>query len=212
MVNSEIQQLVVDFRLLVQQAKIDNQPLSIGTVLEKLEISGFSVLCIILALPFLQPIPLGPFAIFAGTTFTALGLQILRGQEVPWLPKKLQAATLSHKSWNKVVKLFALIARMSSYLARPRHKSLITGERGKKVVGTLVFISGLLMSIPMFGIPFNNTLPALVVLFVCIAELQDDGIFVYISIITLILTVIFFATIFIFLYYLGSEAFGYFGF
>ena len=182
-----------------------------GDILDKLQISGFSLICVILSIPFLQPLPLGPFAIFAGTTFTALGLQILRGQEAPWLPEKLRTVTLSNKSWSKVASLFEFIAKATSYIAKPRYQSLVTKDLGRKIIGSLVFVAGLLMSIPMFGIPFNNTFPALVVLFASIAELQDDGVFVYVSLFSLALTVIYFLAIFIALYYLGFEVVEYFG-
>jgi hypothetical protein len=209
--NSEITKLVKDFKSLVNLAIQTDRTLSISDILNKLQISGFSLICVILSIPFLQPLPLGPFAIFAGTTFTALGLQILRGQETPWLPEKLQAVTLSNKTWRKVAWLLEFIAKVTGYIAKPRYQSLVTGVKGRKIIGSLVFVAGLLMSIPMFGIPFNNTFPALVVLFACIGELQDDGVFIYISLFSLLLTIIYFTAIFVALYYIGFEVIEYFG-
>jgi hypothetical protein len=51
------------------------------------------------------------------------------------------------------------------------------------------------MAIPFFGLPFNNTLPALAIVAVCIAELEDDGGFVIVSLALLVLTVVYFSFI-----------------
>jgi hypothetical protein len=195
-----------NLKKLIADSQTNQQQLSVGKVLDNLEISGFSLICLILALPFLQPLPLGPFAIFAGATFSALGIQILRGNNTPWLPEKMREVTLSDKMWNRILSLCNWIVNFTSKIAKPSNKNLITGKSGKKIVGGLVFIGGALMSIPMFGIPFNNTFPALVVLFVAIAELQDDGRWVYASIFSLLLTIIYFTAIFFTLLFLGNEA------
>ncbi len=53
-----------------------------------------------------------------------------------------------------------------------------------------------LSAIPFFGIPFNNTLPALAIIAACIAELEDDGLFVFVSIGLTIVTIAYFCLIF----------------
>jgi hypothetical protein len=60
----------------------------------------------------------------------------------------------------------------------------------------LIVIAGLLMAIPFFGIPFNNTLPALAIIAACMAELEDDGLFIIVSIGLTIVTVAYFCFIF----------------
>jgi len=88
------------------------------------------------------------------------------------------------------------VVSFCSRLTRPRHQYLIAGERGDKIIGSLIVIAGLLMAIPFFGIPFNNTLPALAIIAACVAELEDDGIFVFVSVGLTIVTVAYFCFIF----------------
>jgi hypothetical protein len=37
------------------------------------------------------------------------------------------------------------------------------------------------MAVPLFGLPFNNALPALAIVVVCMAELEDDGLLLWIG-------------------------------
>src|SRR5690349_9618160 len=67
------------------------------------------------------------------------------------------------------------VVRFCGRFARRRYVHLVSGPRGGRIVGSLMAVAGLLMAIPFFGIPFNDTLPALVIIAACIAELEDDG-------------------------------------
>jgi hypothetical protein len=59
-----------------------------------------------------------------------------------------------------------------------------------------MLLAGLLIAIPFFGIPLNNLLPALAILFVCIGEIEQDGVMVFIAFGWLVVTVIYFVIIF----------------
>jgi len=63
-----------------------SQPLTLGEVADGLGGSSFSLLCIILSLPFLTPISLGPLATVGGLTLAAIAWQLVRGHAAPVLP------------------------------------------------------------------------------------------------------------------------------
>jgi hypothetical protein len=66
-----------------------------------------------------------------------------------------------------------------------------------------------LMAIPFFGLPFNNLLPALAILFICIGELEQDGLMVFIALGWLVATIVYLVFIFAALWILGEQALQY---
>ena len=93
---------------------------------------------------------------------------------------------------------------------RPRLTHLVSGRKGQKLGGFILLAAGLLMAIPFGVLPFNNTLPALAILFYGFAELEDDGLMVILSLFWLVVTVLYFAGFFLALWYLGSGAMDFF--
>jgi hypothetical protein len=80
-------------------------------------------------------------------------------------------------------------------VSKERLTWLVTSTKAKQRLGLIVCLAGLLMSIPMFGIPFNNTLPALVVLAASIAEIEHDGLWVVASMCFFVITILYFTVI-----------------
>lgn len=187
-----------------------NEPLTLGEMLDMIGAASYSFICIVLTLPFMQPISLGPLATIGGLTFVALGWQWLRGHPRPVLPARVRAVQMSAKTWDVLLGVCLKIMRFCRRFTRPRLRAWVSGERGRFVAGWIVILSGLLMSVPFFGLPFNNLLPALAILFVCIGELEDDGLMVFIALGWLIVTVAYFIFIFAVLWFLGEQALQYF--
>jgi hypothetical protein len=204
-----------DYRALVEAledcaARARREPLTLGAVFDAIGKSSYSFICIVLTLPFLQPISLGPLATVGGLTFAAMGWQRMRGYPAPLLPTRVRATQMTAKTWDVLLGVCLKIMRFCKKFTRPRFEAWVTGERGGQVFGWISIPAGLLMSIPFFGLPFNNLLPALAILFVCIGELEQDGLMVFIAIGWLILTVIYFIFIFIAIWVLGEQALTYF--
>jgi hypothetical protein len=174
----------------------EHKSLTLGEACNKLHESTYSFICLVLCLPFLQPISLGPLASVGGLTFAVLGFQLARGRETPWVPSRMQKLQFSKKTWEVLIKVFSTVVRVCHRFTRPRLPQLVDGRRGDFIMGSIIVVSGLLMAIPFFGLPFNNTLPALAIVAVCIAELEDDGAFVLVALLLLLVTVAYFAFIF----------------
>ena len=182
------------------------EELTLGEAFDRLGEASYSLIGIILCLPFLQPISLGPLSIVGGMTLAGLGYQLARQHPVPWLPDKLRQAAPSAKIWEHIISLLRGVVRFCGKFTRRRYTQLVTGARGDQIVGGLMAISGLLMAIPFFGIPFNNTLPALVIIAACIAELEDDGAFIFVALALLVVTVLYFVFIFWAVFVVGGQA------
>lgn len=200
-----------DYRTLVEALercaeRAKREPLTLGEVLDSIGEASYSFICIVLTLPFMQPISLGPLATVGGLTFTALGWQWLRGHPSPVLPARLRAAEMNARTWDVLLGVCLKILRLCQRFTRPRLTAWVSGERGRRIAGWTIVPAGLLMAVPFFGIPFNNLLPALAILFICIGELERDGLMVFIAFGWLIATIVYFVFILGMLWFLGEQA------
>jgi hypothetical protein len=180
--------------------------LSLGEVLDSIEEAGYGFICIFLVLPFLQPLTLGPLAIAGGLTFAILGWQMYRGHPAPVLPEKIRQATLGQKAWRRLLDICITLVRLCGRITRQRHSEWVSGVRGARIVGSILMWGGLLMAIPFFGIPLNNFLPGLAIFFVCLADLEQDGVMVLVAIGWIAVTLCYFVFILLALWYAGGEA------
>jgi hypothetical protein len=55
----------------------------VGEVVGKLQGKGLSLVCLVLALPFLQPLWLGPLSVFGGSAIAMLGWQMTQKHSTP---------------------------------------------------------------------------------------------------------------------------------
>lgn len=155
------------------------QPLSLGEVADGLGGSSFSLLCIILSLPLLTPISLGPVATIGGLTLAAVAWQLIRGDATPTLPDRVRRIEMSPRIWQTLLTTCARLVGFCSRFSRPRYSNWVEGVAGARLRGLLIAAAGLLMAVPLFGMPFNNALPALAIIVVCLAELEDDGLLLW---------------------------------
>lgn len=201
---SHYDSLVVTLTRFADQAK--TQPLTLGEALDSLDETAYGLIALILALPYMQPIPLGPLTVLGGLTFAALGWQLWRGHETPSLPRKLRGIALNEKIWGALVKVCLTVVGFCRKFTRPRYTSLISGRLGQKIGAFILIAAGLLIAIPFGVLPFNNLIPDLAVVFYCIGEFEDDGLMVIIAFAWLAITVIYFGLFFFGLWYFGEAA------
>jgi hypothetical protein len=199
--------LVVMLNRCAEQAR--GKELTLGEMLDSLGMATYSFIAIVLTVPFLQPISLGPLSTVGGLTFAALGWQLYRGYPTPVLPEAIRRIVLDQKTWKILITVCVKLTTWCRKFSRPRFTSWVSGERGRRTGGLTMIIAGLLMAIPFFGLPFNNLLPALAILFVCIGELEQDGLMVFISFGWLVVTVLYFTIIFVAAWSLGEWAMGF---
>lgn len=185
--------------------------LTLGDALDTLDEAAYAFIAIILVLPFMQPIPTGPFSVIGGLAFATLGGQLLRGHESPVLPAKIRAIALNESHWRMLVNVCLKILGICRKFTKPRYVNLVSGRHGQKIGGFILLSAGVLMAVPFGVLPFNNTLPGLAILFYAIGELEEDGVMVFIAFFWLAATVIYFSVFFVMLWMFGKEALSYFG-
>ena len=186
-------------------SRASEKPLNLGEVSDGLGGSSFSLLCAILSLPLLSPLSLGPLATAGGLTLAVLGWQILREREAPSLPQRVRNIEMSARVWQGLLTACLKIVRWCQRFSRPRYQEWVEGRRGVRMRGGVILAAGLLMAVPLFGLPLNNALPALAILLACIAELEDDGLLAWLSVLMTVVSAVYILGVLIAVALLGTQ-------
>lgn len=184
-----------------------NEGISLGDMLGTLGQAGFCFAALLLAVPFVQPFSLGPFTMVGGVTFIILGWQMGRGYSSPSLPKQAMELRIHGKMWVRVLEFCKKILAFCQRFTKPRKEGWVTGSKGERFVGWLIFTGGALLAMPMANLPFNNSLPALMIVFACVGWLERDGLMVIISLGWGIATVLYFIAVAVAFIFLGTQVF-----
>ncbi|MEI6033007.1 MAG: exopolysaccharide biosynthesis protein [Verrucomicrobiae bacterium] len=177
----------------------------LGSMLDRLGRSSFCFASLLLAVPFVQPFSLGPLTMLSGVTFIVVGWQMGNGHERPVLPAAAARLRIHGKGWVAVLRLCKRILSLCRKFTRPRLESWVSGPQGNRFVGWLILVGGALLAVPAANLPFNNTLPALMIVFACIGWLERDGLMAVVSIAWGATTVLYFIAVAVALVFFGSQ-------
>ncbi len=180
---------------------------TLGAMLKHLGQAGFCFAALLLAVPFVQPFSLGPLTMIGGITFIALGWQMGTGRTSPALPHSARELRIHGKGWVRVLEFCMNILVWCKRFTRVRKEQWVSGKFGERFVGWLIFWGGVLLIIPMANLPFNNTLPALMIIFACIGWLERDGLMILVSIAWGVATLLYFAIVAVLFVFFGSKVF-----
>ena len=204
---NDYERLVATLSRFEQEAKA--RPLTLGEALDSLDGTAYALIALILVIPFVQPLPLGPITVLGGITFAVLGWQMWRGHASPVLPAKIRNVEMSENSWRVLGNACLKIVNFCHKFTRPRMFALVEGQQGQKIGGIILMVSGALMAIPFGVLPLNKSLPGLAILFFCFGDMESDGLMTVIAFGWIIITILYFSAFFIGLYFLGNEVFEY---
>ncbi len=145
--------------------------LCIGEVFDRVGDKGFGLLLVVLSLPSALPVPAPGYSTPFGLLLSILGLQMMLGQQSPWLPARARRMFIKRTVAEKVIRGGAVFFGKIEHLIRPRF-SWIGGRLGLPFMGTLVLLMSTLM---IFPIPLTNTAPAMVIFLIGAGLTEDDG-------------------------------------
>jgi hypothetical protein len=80
-------------------------------------------------------------------------------------------------------------------VSRPGRLVGLVARLGHRGAATLVLVGGLLVAVPFLVVPLQNSLPALVIFFTCLGRLQRDGAMYLLALLSLVVTLVYFALI-----------------
>ena len=172
--------------------RLANQPLTLGDILAETSERGFSLVIVLLVLPFLFPMPpglTGPL----GSACLILAVQMALGKRSPWLPK--QIASFKFPNWFvlRLLQNLKRVTRILEKIARPRLVKLAQSRRIWRLNGVCIAWLTVLLISP---IPFTNPIPTVGILLLAVATLEADGLLMCISYVVTILITLFFGFIF----------------
>ncbi len=154
-------------------ARFAERPVRLGEILEASQGRGFNLLLLLIALPFLTPIPLPGFSLPFGLVVAVIGARLALGQK-PWLPQKLLTHELPPRLFSKLLKAASRVVKWLEFFLRPRLFWMNDHIVFRRVAGALIALSGLFLLAPL-PIPFTNALPAATVLLLAAGALERDG-------------------------------------
>ncbi len=131
---------------------------------------------LLLALPFITPIPLPGLSVPFGVAIALIALRLSLGQK-PWLPMKLQRKELPPGFINKVFTFAETILRFFEKFLRPRLTFLSDTPLLVQLHAVLMLLAALALLLPL-PIPFTNSFPAWAILLVAAGLLERDGLFI----------------------------------
>lgn len=172
-------------------ARFDNRPARLAEILEALKGRGYHLLLLLIALPFVGPIPLPGFSIPFGLAVTLLGARLALGQK-PWLPRRLLERELPAHTLTRWLGATRRIMRGVEYFLRPRWGFVRGHAVFSRIAGLLIAASGLMLMLP-FPLPFSNSLPAWTVILLSAGALGHDGLFFFAGCAAFALSAAFFA-------------------
>ncbi len=134
---------------------------------------GFGLMMVILGLPMMIPILPPGSSTIVGPIFAIFAVQMMRGARCPWVPRSLRDRVLSATALRILRERGVPMIRAAERWSRPR--GIWFAERlVLRLVGVMVLLMGLILLGPF---PLLNTMPAISVMLMGIALLNNDVLF-----------------------------------
>lgn len=154
-------------------AQFSERPVRLGELTDVLQLRGYSALLIVLAFPFITPVPLPGFSTIFGLVIALLGARMVLAQR-PWLPKRLTSRQLPARHLPKLLLAASRGFGRLEKLLKPRLLYPEYPAVFQRVSGAIILICGLLLLLPL-PVPFSNAFPAFTIILLAAAGLERDG-------------------------------------
>jgi hypothetical protein len=149
---------------------------TLRAVLYTLRNRAYMLIVILLALPFVQPIPLPGLSTPFGLAIVLISLRLSLGQR-PWLPKRIQRLKIPPGFFPKMIKAAAKVIRFLEKFLSPRWLVLTESGVLRQLHAVVMLAAAAILLLPL-PIPFSNNLPAWAILLVACGLLERDGWFI----------------------------------
>jgi hypothetical protein len=134
---------------------------------------AYTLLVLLLALPFITPIPLPGLSTPFGLAIALIALRLSLGQR-PWLPKNLQRKQLPPGFFGRVFAVAEKVLRFFEKFLRPRLTFLIDTPLLVQLHAVVMLLAAVALLLPL-PIPFTNSFPAWAILLLAAGLLERDG-------------------------------------
>ncbi len=175
------------------QERMATGPVTLRQIIYVLRTRAYTLLLILLALPFITPIPAPGLSVPFGAAIAFISLRLTLGQR-PWLPKKLQRKQLPAGFLGSVIRVATRVIRILEAFLRPRLPALTGSTLLLRAHAFVILIAAIELLLPL-PIPFTNTLPAWAILLMAGGMLERDGVAVLLSYVVFVAGVVYFVVI-----------------
>jgi hypothetical protein len=176
-------------------AALPEHRVTLREVLATLKGRAYTLLLLILALPFCQPLPLPGLSTFFGAIIALIGLRLSLRLE-PWIPARMLDRPLSTRVLVLTLTSAMRLVRVLEIVLRPRWSFLVEWTLLHRFHGAMICVSGLFLLLPL-PVPLSNVLPAFAIVLLAAAMLERDGLFGILGFVAVALTLAFFGGIFL---------------
>jgi hypothetical protein len=151
---------------------------------------AYMLLVLLLALPFITPIPIPGLSTPFGLAIALIALRLSLGQR-PWLSKGLQRRELPAGFFRRLFSVAEKVLRVLEKFLRPRLTFLTDTPFLRQLHALLMLTAALALLLPL-PIPFTNSFPAWSILLLAAGLLERDGGFILAGYIVFVLGVLYF--------------------
>ncbi len=141
-----------------------------------LGVRAYTLLLILLSLPFITPIPLPGLSTPFGVAVALIALRLMLGQK-PWLPEKVLSRPIPPGFFGKVFTFAAWVIRLLEKMLKPRLTFLTDTVILARAHAGMMVLAAVVLLLPLF-IPFTNTFPAWTIILIAAGLLERDGLFI----------------------------------
>jgi hypothetical protein len=145
--------------------------LTLGELAARLGREGAGILVILLAAPFLQPLPTGGLSVPAGLLIAAAGLQVARGGERLALPEFVARRRLEEGALRS---LLAAAEKVAAFLERAARRRGPAWSRSPRALGVAIAAVGALLAVPLY-LPLSAMACGAALLLLGLALIEEDG-------------------------------------
>ena len=158
------------------QQRFAKKPVTLREVIYTLRGRAYTLLLILLTLPFLTPLPLPGLSTLFGLAIGFIAMRLSLGQK-PWLPMRLQRKELPAGFFGKLFTVAARVIRLLEKFLRPRLPVLTASGVLLQLHAFVMLLAALTLLLPL-PIPFTNSFPAWAILLLAGGLLERDGVFI----------------------------------
>lgn len=152
---------------------VRDEDITLGQLMERLEGRVYTLLLVLLSVPFCQPVLIPGLSAPFGIVIALLGLRFALRQH-PWLPKRALQMKLKAKVLPAIMRGGAKILRLFERFLHPRMVKIFDNPMTHLFAGLAISISGLLLALPL-PIPLTNIVPAVAIVLIAAAFSERDG-------------------------------------
>jgi len=173
--------------------RFSDSPATLRDVIEVLEGRAYTMLLIVLALPFSPPASVPGSSTPLGLIIAAVAAQLAFGR-LPWLPARMLRWRLPAAFFTRLIPLTARIVRALEKVLHPRWPAWTDAGALRAAHLLTITFAALLLALPLL-IPFTNMLPGWAILLLACGLLERDGLFVLVGYVVFAATLAYFGAI-----------------